>query len=262
MSKLKVFVKLGGSFITDKNVEDSLAGSRIETAARTIKEALGQAAGGLSLVLGHGAGSYGHILAERYAAVEGIHPEFGWEGYYKIRDSMTGMNLRFVRHCAAGGLFPVTVSPHAVATAADGKLERLDVRNITELLAAGQVPLIHGDIVPDTVRGFTIASTEMLLEGLAEHMRFDRVVMISDTPGVLDEKGATIEEIDAFASASVGGSGAPDVTGGMRGKVEKLLALLASERVGEARITSCADDPENLGRAILGEGGGGTLLKA
>ncbi|MFH2203474.1 MAG: isopentenyl phosphate kinase [Elusimicrobiota bacterium] len=264
MSKLSVFVKLGGSFITDKNVADSLAGPRIETAARMIGEALGQSE--MSLVLGHGAGSYGHILAQKYDAVRGVHPELGWEGYYKIRESMTEMNLRFVRHCGAGGLHPVTISPHAVAAAADGRLERIDTRNISELLKQGQIPLLHGDIVPDRVRGFTIASTEALLAGLAEHMRFDRVVMISDTVGVLDEKGRTIEMLDdgGFAAAAehIGGAGAPDVTGGMRRKVEQLFSLIRAGRIGEARITTCAEEPENLRRAILGDGGGGTLLQA
>ncbi len=264
MSKANVFVKLGGSFITDKNVPDSLSGSRIVAAARAIRAALD--GGEVSVVLGHGAGSYGHILAVKYDAVKGVHPELGWEGFYKIRESMTEMNLRFVRHCGEGELFPVTIRPLAVAAADGGKVVRIDSRNISQLLESGQTPLIHGDIIPDSERGFTIASTEALLTALAEHIRFDRIVMISDTPGVLDAEGATIETldpggVDAIADA-IGGASSPDVTGGMRRKVESLLSLIASGRAGEARIICCADDSDSLRHAILGTGGGGTVLKA
>ncbi|MEE8425094.1 MAG: hypothetical protein V3S11_04665, partial [Elusimicrobiota bacterium] len=114
--KITVFVKMGGSFITNKSVADSLDGERIAAAARMLKEAIDKsekAGRKISLVLGHGAGSYGHMDAVRYNAVEGVHSKHGWEGLYRIRDSMTLMNLHFVRHCREGGLNPVTVSPFA-----------------------------------------------------------------------------------------------------------------------------------------------------
>ena len=93
-SKLTVFVKLGGSFITDKKVTESLLGERIASAARQIREALDEAAKDntdIALILGHGAGSFGHIHAVKYDAVKGIHPKLGWEGLYKIRESMAKM---------------------------------------------------------------------------------------------------------------------------------------------------------------------------
>ncbi|MFA5137995.1 MAG: isopentenyl phosphate kinase [Elusimicrobiota bacterium] len=267
MGKINVFVKLGGSFITDKKAADSLKVQRVVSAARMIRKALDDSPGAgeeLSLVLGHGAGSYGHILAKEYGAVSGVHPKAGWEGFHKIRDSMADMNLRFVRGCHKGGLFPVTVQPSAVALAKKGAVARMDLKNITEFMRLGQIPLIHGDIVPDSEQGFTIASTEALLAALVEHIHFDRIVMVSDTDGVLDAGGGTIERIDRRNIESVGsflgGSGSPDVTGGMRGKVEGLFSLVSSGKAGEARILRCVEEPERLCRAILGQGGGGTLI--
>jgi len=259
----RVFVKLGGSFITRKSEADSLKESSVTLAARMLRKAL--EARPVSLVLGHGAGSYGHILAMKYGAVQGVHRRHGWEALYRIRESMTSMNLRFVRCCGKGGLHPVTVSPFAVALARGGKVRRLDVGNIRELLRRGQIPLLHGDVVPDTERGFTIASTEALLTALTGHMRFDRVVMVSDTEGVLDGEGRTIERIDGRNFGAVRrflkGSGSPDVTGGMRKKVEHLFRLVSSGRVSEARIIRCEGRPRNLADAVLGTGGGGTLIR-
>ncbi|MDD5658084.1 MAG: isopentenyl phosphate kinase [Elusimicrobia bacterium] len=268
MSHANVFVKLGGSFITDKAVAESLNGPRIIVAARMLRKAMDQAARRgrrIQLVLGHGAGSYGHIQAKKYGAVAGVHPRHGWEGLHRIRESMARMNLLFIQYCHKGGLYPVTVSPFAVAAAADGFVRRLDVHNIKALLDRGQIPLIHGDVIPDAKRGFTIASTEALLEALSRRIRFDRIVMVSDTDGVLGHDGRTIplihrRNIKTHAGA-IRGSGAPDVTGGMRRKVEKLFALLGGGRAGSARILRCAKDAQNLYEAVLGIGGGGTLLK-
>ena len=268
MRAINVFVKLGGSCITDKKVEESLNGARVAAAARALRRALDLAARRglrMRLVLGHGAGSYGHILAKKYAAVEGVHPKHGWEGLYKIRDSMTRMNLLFVRHCNVGGLFPVTVSPFAVAEATDGSVRRVDTRALAALLERGQVPLVHGDVVRDAKRGFTIASTEALLEALSRRLRFDRIVMVSDTDGVLDREGSTIPRINSRALAGLfgvlRGSDSPDVTGGMRRKVEMLAALVRKKRAGTARIIRLGSRGENLYKAVLGTGGGGTLLE-
>lgn len=267
MRRVRVFVKLGGSFVTDKRVPGSLAGARVTAAARALRQAVDAArrrGERLSLVLGHGAGSYGHIHAVRYGAVHGVHPRHGWEGLYKIRESMARMNLEFLRRCNEGGLYPVTVSPFAAAAAADGRLTRLDAHAVSSLLDAGQIPLLHGDVVLDSKRGFTIASTEALLAALCRRFRFDRIVMVSDTDGVLDGAGATVPILSRRdlkrLDAVLGGSGSPDVTGGMRRKVAELFYILGSGRAREARILR-GGDSGRLRKAILGLGGGGTLVK-
>jgi isopentenyl phosphate kinase len=269
LKPINVFVKLGGSFITDKAVADSLNGARIAAAARAIRRALDAAARRgrpIRLVLGHGAGSYGHILAKKYGAVAGVHPKHGWQALYKIRESMTRMNQLFLNHCNRGGLYPVTVSPFAVAGARDGVVRRLDIKSIQALLEQGQVPVLHGEVILDSKRGFTIASTEALLEALSRRVHFDRIVMVSDTEGVLDHDRKTIPTISRSnikaLFGAIKGSHAPDVTGGMRKKVEKLFALLSGGRAGSARILRCAKDGGNLRQAVLGTGGGGTLLRS
>ena len=103
------------------------------------------------------------------------------------------------------------------------------------------------------------------MEALSRHIRFDRIVMATGPDGVLDHDGATIPRINRAnihsLTSLLGSCGAPDVTGGMRGKVAALFALVSSKRGGEARILRCDARAQNLYRAILGIGGGGTLLK-
>lgn len=267
MSVRRVFVKLGGSYITDKDKPETMREDRVLAAARMLRKAVDETAGRgdrLSLILGHGAGSFGHIQAKEYDAVAGIHPEKGWEGLHRIRESMARMNALFLELCSREDLFPVTVSPFAVAQAKDGRVSRIDAANVVELLRRGQIPLIHGDVIPDTKRGFTIASTEMLMSALADHVQFDEVVMAAKTAGVLDDKGGTVPVINRANFAEVArhlrGSSSPDVTGGMKAKIEGLLSLVDQGKARFARIIRCADDPELLYKAVLGLGAGGTLI--
>src|SRR5208283_754257 len=133
-------------------------------------------------------------------------------------------------HCRRGGLFPLTVSPFAVAEGRAGKLCRLHTAAIRRLLRNGQIPLLHGDIILDSRQGFGIASTEELLAHLAKEIRFDRIVMLTDVDGVYDADGVTIplltpQNIGRYLG-SLSGSRGPDVTGGMSDKVKNLLRLV------------------------------------
>ena len=103
----------------------------LETGAATT--ALVYAAAGdahAALVLGHGAGRFGHAPAKRYGARQGYTRRFGWEPLPVIREAMLRMNLRFIEHCRRGGLFPLTVSPFAVAEGRAGKLYQLHTTTI------------------------------------------------------------------------------------------------------------------------------------
>jgi isopentenyl phosphate kinase len=265
----RVFIKFGGSFISPKRSKrEVLLGARIEQAAREIRRALDHAAKRgvrLSIVIGHGAGRFGHAPAKHYQARKGYAEQYGWEPLPVIREAMMRMNLRVIEHCRRGGIFPLTVSPFAVAEGRGGRLRRLDTTTIRRLLQNGQIPLIHGDIILDSKQGFGIASTEEQLARLAQEIRFDRIVMLTDVDGVHDGDGRTIPlitpgNIERFLG-SLGGSHGPDVTGGMADKVKNLLLLVESGRVREARIMAFTPGSRDLLDAILGVGHAGTVIR-
>lgn len=260
--KKRVMVKIGGSFITDKNQPDSLKENRVRKIAREITTAI--QLGKVSLLLSHGAGSYGHIAAKQYQAQQGSHPHFGWQAFYQIRQDMMKMNLRILQLCAEEGLFPITIQPSAIAMARKGKLIYMDTRNIRFLLDSDQVPLIHGDIVLDENQDFTIASTEDQIRKLSEYIFFHRIVMISDVPGVLDNEGNVIPQIDHNNYSQIldqlGGSAGLDVTGGMRSKVEQVYQIIQKNPSTQAFIISGDSGPGVMTSSILGEGKNGTMI--
>lgn len=260
--KKRVIVKIGGSFITDKNKPESLKEDRVRKVARELLEAV--QSGQVSLLLTHGAGSYGHIVAKNYRAQQGSNPQFGWQAFYQIRQDMIKMNLRILQLCAEEGLFPITVQPSAIAMAQDGKLQFMDTRAIRFLLDSDQIPLIHGDIVLDEKQDFTIASTEDQIQKLTDYIFFHRIVLISDVPGVLGSDGKLIPVIDQSNYEKIinqlGGSAGTDVTGGMRSKVEQIYQLIRENPNIQAIIISGDSEPGLIARAILGEATSGTKI--
>ena len=67
-----VFVKLGGSLITDKRVAEA---PRLEVIDRMAQEiaAARQADPALQIVIGHGSGSFGHLHGRKYGTRAGVH---------------------------------------------------------------------------------------------------------------------------------------------------------------------------------------------
>lgn len=260
--KKRVIVKIGGSFITDKNQQESLKEDRVRKIAREVAVAV--QSGRVSLLLTHGAGSYGHIAAKEYQAKQGSHPHFGWQAFYQIRQDMMKMNLRILQLCAEEALFPITIQPSAIASARNGKVSFMDTRNIRFLLESDQIPLIHGDIVLDEKLDFTIASTEDQIQKLSEYIFFHRVVLISDVPGVFDGEGNVIQTINRSNYSQIidhlGGSAGLDVTGGMRSKVEQVFHLVQDNPSTQAHIISGDSEPGAISNAILGENSIGTLI--
>jgi hypothetical protein len=111
MSEL-VFVKLGGSVITDK--------TRIETArpdviARIACEVASARAEqpGLKLVLGHGSGSFGHVVARRFGTREGVHGADAWRGFAEVAAVAARLNRIVVDAFREAGVPVWSLQPSA-----------------------------------------------------------------------------------------------------------------------------------------------------
>ncbi|MDZ7264293.1 MAG: isopentenyl phosphate kinase [candidate division KSB1 bacterium] len=261
--KKRVIVKIGGSFITDKKQAESLKEDRVRQIAREVAAAV--QTGHINLLLAHGAGSYGHIVASQFEAKNGSHPHFGWQAFHHIRQDMIRMNLRILQLCAEEGIFPITVQPSAIAMARDGKLQFMDTRVIRFLLESDQIPLIHGDIVLDEKQDFTIASTEDQIQKLSDYIYFHRIILISDVPGVLDADGKVIPVVDHSNYKNIidqlGGSAGTDVTGGMRSKVEQIYHLIQKNPNIQAVIISGNSERGVIASAMLDEETSGTKIR-
>jgi isopentenyl phosphate kinase len=225
------FLKLGGSLITDKTRESAARIENIRLAARAIKRAI-ELRPDLSLLIGHGSGSFGHFAARK----SGFGQRGNWSAFAETGAVAAQLNRIITAPLIAEGIPVVSLQPSASALARDGELIRLADQNIRTALEHRLVPLVYGDVSFDETRDMTIASTEKIFAYLARLLMPQRIVLAGEVAGVFtadplrDPNASLISELttETFAAmgANVGLSHGADVTGGMNDKVTRMLALV------------------------------------
>jgi isopentenyl phosphate kinase len=229
-----VFVKLGGSVITDKNRSET---DRPEVIARLADEVAHALAGrpDLRLILGHGSGSFGHTVAQHYGTRQGVRTRAQWQGFAEVATVAATLNRIVTEQFLEAGVPAWSLQPSASAWCRAGDLVSLATRPIAYALDRGMVPMVYGDVALDEVQGGTIISTEQIFAYLACRFRPGQLVLVGAVDGVYDEDplrnpfARRIPEISRDnweeVRAKLGGSHATDVTGGMQTKVEEVVHL-------------------------------------
>ena len=252
-----VFLKLGGSLITDKSREATAREWIIRRAAREIKGAL-EARPDLRLLVGHGSGSFGHFVAQRYGLLDEGPPN--WRGYAETGAAAARLNRLVTDIFLAEGVPVVSIQPSASALCSDGELIGLATEPIELTLGHGLVPLVYGDVALDEVRGCSIISTEQIFAYLTNRLEPTRIVLAGEVEGVFtadplrDESAQLIPEISRQnfdqVELMLAGSHGFDVTGGMLAKVRTMYALVREHPALKVQLIS-GRQPGVIKRALL-----------
>ncbi len=243
-----LFLKLGGSLITDKTRPRVPQIEVLDRLATEILSAL-DAKPGLRLVVGHGSGSFGHVSAAQYGTRQGVATPSQWRGFVEVWQDARALNQLVVERLSLAGLPVIALPPSASVTAADGTITAWQLDPLLAALNAGLVPLINGDVIFDTIRGGTILSTEELFLHLARTLHPQRILLAGIEDGVWADFPACTRLIEHITPSNlpqvVGaltGSAAVDVTGGMLKKVESMIDLIQRDSHLEVLIFSGARD--------------------
>ncbi len=259
-----VFLKLGGSLITDKTHPYTPRPRMLNNLARQIAEAILEIPD-LQLVLGHGSGSFGHQAASKFSTQLGVSGPEAWKGFAEVWYQASALNRLVVESLRNLKLPAVTLAPFPAIMAHNGKIV---VWNLAPLLASmdnGLVPILHGDVVFDEHRGGTILSTEDLFSYLAHYLRPKRILLAGLEEGVWEDFPARTQLLREMTSKTfaeqtpgLGRSAGKDVTGGMQTKVSDMLTLVEQISDLEVLIFS-GEKPGNIFRALKGENPGTRL---
>lgn len=240
-----IFLKLGGSAITDKTREATAQLDVIRRIAVQVKQAR-DTNPALSLVLGHGSGSFGHYAAKKF----GYGEKDNWRAYAETGAAAARLNRIITDAFLAESVPVVTMQPSASARCRDGKLIDLAMEPIHAALAHNLLPLVYGDVAFDEVRGRTIISTETQFAYLAAILKPTRIILAGMVDGVFtgdplkDPKGSAelIREVTPTLlpqiESRLQGSHGYDVTGGMIAKVKSMVALVQREPTIRVHIIS------------------------
>lgn len=246
-------VKLGGSVLTWKREREAL---RPKILARLSAE-LATASG--PVVLLHGAGSFGHPGARRFRLAEAPNTSDSARerarGAAVVAREVRRLHGAVLHALVDAGVSPWSIPASGIARNRAGAPTRIDPAPFADALGAGVVPVSFGDVVRDDVWGFSILSGDSLAVALARDLSAARVVFVSDVGGIFEPtaKGrrvavpvVTRELVDRLRPTP----GVPDVTGGIRGKAEAMLAI-ADSGVDAGLISGLSDGA--LSRALKGE---------
>jgi isopentenyl phosphate kinase len=259
-----VFVKLGGSLITDKQVESSFSSEAAARTAGELREALA-ADPDLCLLIGHGSGSFGHVAAKQFGTMAGVQTPEQWRGFAHVATVAAELNHLMAKTLDTAGVPVWRMQPSASAISRDGVIETMALDPIRLALEHQLVPLVYGDVSIDRVRGGTIVSTETLFFYLARHLPVTEILLLGEVDGVYDSTGQVIAEITpttlAVVEGVLGGSAGTDVTGGMETKVRDMVALVQAVPNLTIRIMSGVT-PGLLVAALTGQSEPGTLIHA
>ncbi|MFN2135618.1 MAG: isopentenyl phosphate kinase [Candidatus Promineifilaceae bacterium] len=236
-----LFLKLGGSLITDKTGievvrEDVLrrVASEIALAKENDPE--------LALIVGHGSGSFGHVAAAKYDTRSGVSSEDDWRGFAEVSDAAARLNRLVVQALLEAGVSAITIQPSGSAVCDMGRIVSMAVEPVRQALEAGIVPVVYGDVAFDLGLGGTIISTEEILIFLAAELDPPWLLLAGETAGVLGPDKEPLSSITPSSLPEIahylGGSRGTDVTGGMAGKVQVMLNLISALPALQVRIFS------------------------
>lgn len=261
-----MIVKLGGSALTIKDANEPTVD---ETNLNRIAEEVSNY--NEDMVIVHGAGSFGHILAKKYGiggkitnAQENL---FKIEGLSLTQSSMQLLNYYVVSKLQEKGIPAIGIKPSSFIITENQRITVCDTNIVKRYVNEGFVPVLYGDAVLDLNEDikFAIISGDQLITYFAKALKADKVILSSDVDGIFTDNPKTnpdaklIEVVTKDTQLTLTeNENQADVTGGMAGKIRELLEL-ADEGI-ESMIIN-AEKEGNLESAVSGKEVKGTIIK-
>ena len=254
-----IILKLGGSVITDKLKEGTFRKKITDNLAKEIKKANKQ------IILIHGAGSFGHILAKKYRLNEGYSRNEQLHGFSVTHEMVQRLNSLVLKSLQDNKIPAVSISPHSVLKLDDHKLASMNYDVFEEYLKKKFFPVTFGDVVLDKKLSFSICSGDLLAMALANHFKPEKVVFVIDEDGIYtsnpkkDKNAKLIESttIKKLEKHSTSKDSHADVTGGMGGKIETIKNI---SKLGIDTILLNGNKPDRLYKVLVGKDTKSTIV--
>ncbi len=247
-----ITIKIGGSVITDKTKEDTFKTKTMDNISKQLKKA------NKEIIIIHGAGSFGHILAEKYNLNEGFSNSDQIIGFSEILEKVQTLNTYVLRSLQRNFIPGVSIPPHAILRLDNHLYEKTDLKIFKQYLEKDFVPVTFGDVVLDKKLGFSICSGDLLIYELAKYFKPEKVVFAIDEDGLYssnpkqDDKAEFIREIDIKGLDNLKTSldKHSDVTGGMTGKINTIKKIAEK---GIDTVLVNGNKPDCLYKTLSGE---------
>jgi isopentenyl phosphate kinase len=164
-------------------------------------------------------------------------------GAAETRRSVLTLHQHFMDAFIAEGLPVIGISPHALITTDDAKLDantsgKSLIRHIQQCFDRGFIPVLHGDVVFDSVRTWSILSGDKIMVMLANAFTATHCIFATDVNGVyhdsqhtkllslmhVDNDGTCVDMPSSQNTTLA--IGVADVTGGMKAKINAAITMV------------------------------------
>ena len=231
MNQELTVLKLGGSLITDKSIPYTVRDKILESVSREIKECMDL---GLikSLVLVQGVGSYGHPLVLEHNLHKGYLGPQQLLPLSKTQAKVAELRAIVVKNLQNAEIPACLLCPSSMITSDKMKMARHFFEPLKGFLSLGMVPLLGGDVLIDTVMGWSVGSGDPLAVLISRELGAKKLIFASDVAGIFDDDpklnpSATqfdeinLKEIEQVTE-QMGVSGVVDASGAMKGKLASI----------------------------------------
>jgi len=260
-----IFLKLGGSLITDKNRPHTALIEQIDAIAAQLKQFVTEFPQ-TQLLLGHGSGSFGHVAASRYGTRNGVSSAADWQGFVEVWAEARALNEILLERFMHAGLAVMSFPLSASGVTSNGTIQNWNCEPIQSALQHNIIPIIYGDVVFDLEKGGTILSTEEQMAHLVSSLQPQRILLAGLEKGVWSDYPVCSDLLSDITPGAypriqkkIFGSASLDVTGGMSSKVSSMLQLVSQNPFLQVRIFSGKED-NAVYKALTGDSIGTVLL--
>ncbi|MHA1265992.1 MAG: isopentenyl phosphate kinase [Candidatus Helarchaeota archaeon] len=223
-----IFLKLGGSVITQKDVTTPQINlNNLKRISKEIAESYHQ--GSFNLVIVHGAGSFGHPIVKKTGIHEGITTDEQVFSFAQTQLLQNELNCKVCEILQKFKLPAIPVQPSASAIMDRKRLISLHHDLIQNLLSLSLIPVLFGVPAFDKTQKCSILSGDQILVYLAKQLQPTKLIFASNVDGVLGANQEVIKKITPLNYSAVQNllydAKYDDVTGSMRGKIAELAQL-------------------------------------
>ncbi|MCL2712621.1 MAG: isopentenyl phosphate kinase [Methanomassiliicoccaceae archaeon] len=226
-----ILIKLGGSVITDKKEYKRFRKDVVSRLCREIKDS------GKEVIIVHGAGSFGHVIAKQYELQKGRIRNDQTEGIAKVASDTRELNNLIVSELTNAGIPSVAVPTGSCFLMDDGKLLMNDVEILQRYMKIGIAPVMMGDILVDRKKEFGICSGDEIMRCLASVFSPEKIIFVSDVDGLYDRDPKTTKNAKLIMDVNEDVLNkipdemtVADVTGGVRSKMRTMLSMCSDGR--------------------------------
>lgn len=221
-------IKIGGSVVTDKS---SYLKVRKENLIKICKQLENW---NKPLIVVHGAGSFGHIVAEKHSIQTGFKDIVQLNGIVKIRQDMSSLTQEVVSCLIENDVKAMGFQTSALAYSKDNEVLYF-LKPVEKALSLGICPILSGDVLFVEKEGFTIHSGDSIINNLVKNFSVSQVIFLTDVDGLFEKtedenarklvRKLSYQDLVKFQAEKMKND-VIDVTGSMQGKIEEISKLL------------------------------------